>query len=86
MAFNDTVGPSLRQARQLCQRHIIEDDQNAFDQAWELYLKVWHRLDTHGPELDAPRGKQDPKVLDLQFVSPRLSKASDLELAVPGEW
>lgn len=46
-------------------------------QAWELYYHVFRRISKQLPQLTS---------LELQYVSPKLLKCRDLELAVPGSY
>lgn len=46
-------------------------------QAWDLYYHVFRRISKQLPSLTS---------LELQYVSPKLVKCKDLELAVPGSY
>lgn len=46
-------------------------------QAWDLYYHVFRRISKQLPQLTS---------LELQYVSPKLLKCRDLELAVPGSY
>ena len=46
-------------------------------QAWDLYYHVFRRISKQLPQLTS---------LELQYVSPKLLKCKDLDLAVPGSY
>lgn len=46
-------------------------------QAWDIYYHVFQRISKQLPQLTS---------LELQYVSPKLLKCRDLELAVPGSY
>jgi len=48
---------------------------NDLNQAWDLYYQVFRRINKLLPQL---------KVLELEYMSPNLLAARNLELAVPG--
>lgn len=47
------------------------------NQAWDLYYHVFRKISRQLPQLTS---------LELQYVSPKLLKCKDLELAVPGSY
>lgn len=52
-------------------------DLTHLNQAWDIYYNVFRRITRQLPQLQS---------LELQYVSPRLLKAQNLELAVPGTY
>jgi phosphatidylinositol kinase/protein kinase (PI-3 family) len=54
-----------------------EERKQALDRAWDMYYQVFRRINKQLPQLTK---------LELNFVSPALLDANDLELAVPGTW
>ena len=69
-------GRELRDAREASRRYLRYGDPGELDKAWEIYYALFKKIEKQMPQLIA---------LDLQYVSPELLKARDLELAVPGE-
>jgi FKBP12-rapamycin complex-associated protein len=55
----------------------LADAEAALNQAWDLYYSVFRRINKQLPSLTS---------LDLQYVSPALLGARNLELAVPGTY
>ncbi len=51
---------------------VVESDLN---RAWDLYYHVFRRINKQLPQLTT---------LELQYVSPNLLHANNLQLAVPG--
>jgi FKBP12-rapamycin complex-associated protein len=52
-------------------------DAGDLNQAWDLYYLVFRRISKQLPQLTT---------LELQYVSPKLLAAKDLDLAVPGTY
>ncbi|ETO28610.1 phosphatidylinositol kinase Tor2 [Reticulomyxa filosa] len=77
IAFEDTYGRDLAEAREWCQRYRVTGNESDLNQAWEYYAFVFRQISQHLPNL---------KHLELQYVSPKLQKAQDLQLAVPGTY
>lgn len=46
-------------------------------QAWDLYYHVFRKINKQLPQMTS---------LDLQYVSPKLLIAQNLELAIPGQY
>ncbi|KAM3569626.1 hypothetical protein VYU27_008290 [Nannochloropsis oceanica] len=61
----------------LPRQHALTDADAALNQAWDLYYTVFRRINKQLPSLTS---------LDLQYVSPALLGARNLELAVPGTY
>lgn len=76
-AFLQVYGKDLREARDSCMRFRRYRDNAEMDKAWETYYGVFRKIEKQLPQLT---------VLDLQYVSPKLLAANDLELAVPGTY
>jgi FKBP12-rapamycin complex-associated protein len=58
------------------QRYQESKDPTNVHQAWDLYFQVFRSISQKLPHITK---------VDLQFVSPKLTAARDLELAVPGK-
>ncbi|KAH9940814.1 atypical/PIKK/FRAP protein kinase [Epithele typhae] len=76
-SFIQMYGRDLREARESCRRYTIYGEKRDLDKAWDIYYQVFKRIDKAMPATTT---------LDLQYVSPELLKARDLELAVPGTY
>ena len=85
-------GRELREAQEACRRWRMYADPSELDKAWDIYygvcgfsivfivpsflvLQVFRKVEKQLPQLTT---------LDLQYVSPSLLKARNLDLAVPG--
>ncbi|ORX99768.1 PtdIns-3-kinase tor2 [Basidiobolus meristosporus CBS 931.73] len=77
ISFNQAFGRDLQEAQEWCKRYKQTLDENNLHQAWDLYYQVFRRINKQLPQLTT---------LELQYVSPRLLAAQDLELAVPGTY
>ncbi|KIJ50878.1 hypothetical protein M422DRAFT_244825 [Sphaerobolus stellatus SS14] len=87
MEFRNVYGSHLENARILCEQNILEGDKKYFDQAWNIYLKVYYQLDKTKPEVRLPtRPSKGSKFFDLHSVAPALVEAVNLDLAVPGTY
>lgn len=95
VSFTQVFGRELYEAREGCRRYRMYGDISGLDKAWDIYYgvssfsrdrsetltyhyfttKVFRKVEKLLPQLTT---------LDLQFVSPSLLKARNLELAVPG--
>lgn len=72
--------PSRRgahKARSAQQMRYRSDADMALNQAWDLYYTVFRKINKQLPQMT---------MLELQYVSPQLLSARDLELAVPGTY
>ncbi|KAJ7696596.1 armadillo-type protein [Mycena rosella] len=76
-SFAQVFGRELREARDACRRYRTYGESSELDKAWDIYYAVFKKVEKQLPQLTT---------LDLQYVSPRLLKARDLELAVPGTY
>ncbi|THH30677.1 hypothetical protein EUX98_g3507 [Antrodiella citrinella] len=77
ISFSQAFGRDLYEAREACRRYQVYGERSDLDKAWEIYYGVFRKIEKQLPQLS---------VLDLQYVSPELLKAHDLELAVPGTY
>ena len=86
-------GRDLHEAREACRRYRKYGEIKDLDNAWDIYFAVrMSELSTYGTFVEEHLQvfkkieKQLPQLttLDLQYVSPELLKARNLDLAVPG--
>ncbi|KNC98625.1 uncharacterized protein SPPG_06307 [Spizellomyces punctatus DAOM BR117] len=77
ISFNQAFGRDLQEALDWCKRFKRTQNVNDINQAWDLYYLVFRRINKQLPQLTT---------LELQYVSPKLLAARDLELAVPGTY
>ena len=77
ISFNQTFGRDLQEALEWCRKFKESSDRNHLNQAWDLYYLVFRRISKQLPQLTT---------LELQYVSPKLLAARNLELAVPGTY
>lgn len=75
MSFKNAFGKDLQLAQNYCQKFLMTGDVKHVTQAWEFYYHVFKKISKQLPNLTS---------LELQYVSPKLLKCQDLELAVPG--
>ncbi|KAK6543250.1 phosphatidylinositol kinase- protein kinase tor1, variant 2 [Orbilia ellipsospora] len=77
ISFHQAFGRDLHDARDWCNTFRRTGDVGDLNQAWDLYYQVFRKITKQLPQLNS---------LDLQYVSPRLLNARDLELSVPGTY
>jgi FKBP12-rapamycin complex-associated protein len=77
VAFQQAFGKDLSDALEWCKKFSRSGKDSDLNQAWELYYHVFKRINKQLPQLTE---------LELQYVSPRLLSARDLDLAVPGTY
>ncbi|KAJ3103710.1 phosphatidylinositol kinase- protein kinase tor1 [Phlyctochytrium bullatum] len=77
ISFNQAFGRDLQEALDWCRKYKRTQNINDLNQAWDLYYHVFRRINKQLPQLTT---------LELQYVSPKLLAARDLELAVPGTY
>lgn len=77
VAFMQTYGRDLAEAKQWIQRYKKRGLESDLNQAWDLYCIAFRQLNKHLSLLSA---------LELHYVSPKLLAARDLELAMPGTY
>ena len=93
ISFVQAFGRDLRDAREACRRYREFGEMTELNKAWDIYygvsplrvLAVRNFL-TFAFQVFRKVEKQLPQLttLDLQYVSPQLLKARNLELAMPG--
>ncbi|RWS29930.1 hypothetical protein B4U80_02742 [Leptotrombidium deliense] len=77
MSFNQAYGRDLMEALEWCRKYQRSGNVKDLTQAWDLYYHVFRRISKQLPSLTS---------LELQYVSPKLLRCGDLELAVPGSY
>lgn len=76
-SFVQVHGKDLREAREACHRYLRNHETSDMDKAWDIYYAVFRRIEKQLPLLTT---------IDLQYASPKLLQAENLELAVPGTY
>ncbi|KAG5654196.1 hypothetical protein H0H81_006229 [Sphagnurus paluster] len=76
-SFAQVFGRELQEAREATRRWRTHGDTGELDKAWDIYYNVFKKVEKQLPQLTT---------LDLQYVSPKLLKARNLDLAVPGTY
>ncbi|EME32349.1 serine/threonine-protein kinase ATR [Galdieria sulphuraria] len=76
-AFIKEFGRDLAEAAEWCRRFKASGKESDMNQAWDLYYHVFRRINKQLPSMTS---------LDLAHVSPKLLRASNLELAIPGTY
>ncbi|CAI5758005.1 unnamed protein product [Candida verbasci] len=76
-AFANTYGRELADAFEWVLNFRRTKDITNLNQAWDIYYNVFRRITKQLPQLTN---------LELQYVSPSLEKAYDLDLAAPGTY
>ncbi|KAG2355693.1 atypical PIKK FRAP protein kinase [Suillus spraguei] len=76
-SFAQTFGRDLHEAWEACQRYRAFGEMSELNKAWDIYYGVFRKVEKQLPQLTT---------LDLQYVSPQLLKACDLDLAMPGTY
>ncbi|PSR71034.1 hypothetical protein PHLCEN_2v13082 [Hermanssonia centrifuga] len=74
-SFTQVFGRDLHEAYEACRRYRVYGEPRDLERAWEIYYGVFKKIEKQLPQLT---------VLDLQYVSPELLRARNLDLAVPG--
>ena len=77
ISFNQAFGRDLSEALEWTKKYQKNGNQRDLNQAWDLYYHVFKRISKQLPQLT---------LLELQYVSPNLQNARELELAVPGTY
>jgi FKBP12-rapamycin complex-associated protein len=77
ISFIQSFGRELQEARDWCNTFRTSGEMGDLNQAWDLYYQVFRKIARQLPSL---------MTLELQYVSPKLKDAVDLELAVPGTY
>lgn len=76
-SFANAFGRELADAYEWVLNFRRTKDITNLNQAWDVYYNVFRRISRQLPQL---------QTLELQYVSPKLEEATDLELAVPGTY
>ncbi|VDN02443.1 unnamed protein product [Thelazia callipaeda] len=76
-SFKQTYENELKEAWNACRCYMRSQNAKELNQAWDLYYIVFRKISAQLRQLTS---------LDLNYVSPRLVKARNLELAVPGTY
>ncbi|CAI4230041.1 unnamed protein product [Auanema sp. JU1783] len=76
-SFNQTYYADLTDAFKFCLAYEKNENQKELSQAWEIYCQIFKRIAGQIRQLSS---------LDLNYVSPHLMRAKNLELAVPGTY
>ncbi|XP_060595349.1 serine/threonine-protein kinase mTOR-like [Ruditapes philippinarum] len=76
-SFNQAYGRDLMEAQEWCKKYQRSGNVKDLTQAWDLYYHVFRRISKQLPQLTS---------LELQYVSPKLLRCQELELAVPGTY
>ncbi|KAI0032654.1 atypical/PIKK/FRAP protein kinase [Vararia minispora EC-137] len=77
ISFAQAFGRDLHEAREHTRRYRRHGEIKDLDNAWDIYFAVFKKVEKQLPQLTT---------LDLQYVSPELLKARNLQLAVPGAY
>lgn len=77
VSFLQCFGRDLQEAAEWCRKFKQSGVENDINQAWDLYYSIFRRINKQLPQLTT---------LELQYVSPKLLNATDLELAIPGTY
>lgn len=72
-----TYYKELKDAHEHCEAFQRTGNQKEITQAWDLYYNVFKRISAQ---------LRTMSMLDLNYISPRLAKAQNLEIAVPGTY
>ncbi|KAK3046508.1 phosphatidylinositol kinase-related protein kinase tor1 [Extremus antarcticus] len=77
ISFIQSFGRDLSEAKDWCEAYKTTKEIGDLNQAWDLYYGVFKRIARQLPQL---------MTLELQYVSPKLKEAHDLDLALPGTY
>jgi len=77
VSFIQAFGRDLHEARDWCQTYKRTSDRGDLQAAWDVYYQVFKKIQ---------RQLQGITSVELQYVSPKLREARDLDLAVPGTY
>eukprot|EP00727_Mastigamoeba_balamuthi_P000853 m51a1_g10765 putative protein atypical group (2524) ;mRNA; r:20614-29506 len=76
-SFQQVYGRDLQEALDWCRKYQRTGAEADINAAWALYYQVFKRIHRQLPQMTT---------LELQYVSPKLLAAKDLDLAVPGTY
>ncbi|KAK5667368.1 phosphatidylinositol kinase-related protein kinase tor1 [Batrachochytrium dendrobatidis] len=77
VAFMQAYGRDLAEAFEWSKKYKRTLHSDDLNQAWDLYYQVFKKVSKLLPQLNS---------LEMQYVSPKLLKAQDFDLAVPGSY
>ena len=77
ISFIQAFGRDLQEAYEWGRKYQVTGVENDLHQAWDLYYQVFRKINKQLPQLTT---------VELQYVSPKLLAAHDLELAIPGSY
>ena len=77
VAFEQLFGRDLQLAHEWCKKYHKSKNLNDINQAWDIYSGVFRRIVKMMTKMNT---------FDLEYVSPYLLNAHDLDLAVPGTY
>ena len=77
VSFNQTFGRELNNANHYCEVYKTSHEKGDLNAAWDIYYTVFRRIQKQLPGMTS---------IDLEFVSPKLHKAMNLDLAIPGTY
>ncbi|EXX79983.1 Tor1p [Rhizophagus irregularis DAOM 197198w] len=77
VAFVQAYGRELQEAGGWCKKYKQTGDMTFLSQAWQIYHEMFKKITAQVGTITT---------LELQYVSPKLLAARDLELAVPGTY
>lgn len=77
ISFNQAFGRDLQEALDWCKKYKRTLNRHDMEQAWDLYYMVFRKINKQLPQLTT---------LELQYISPKLMNARNLELAIPGAY
>ncbi|KAL7080367.1 hypothetical protein ACQ4LE_000271 [Meloidogyne hapla] len=76
-SFNHTYYKDLKDAFEHCEAFRRTGNQKEMTAAWDLYYNIFKRISNQLRQMNT---------LDLNYISPRLCKARNLELSIPGTY
>eukprot|EP01061_Rhynchopus_euleeides_P015097 TRINITY_DN25909_c0_g1_i1.p1 TRINITY_DN25909_c0_g1~~TRINITY_DN25909_c0_g1_i1.p1 ORF type:complete len:1763 (+),score=695.63 TRINITY_DN25909_c0_g1_i1:221-5290(+) len=76
VSFTQSYGRDLQEAFEWCQSYLRDGDDQHIHQAWELYYTTYKKI--------KKTLSRDFTSLELQYCSPLLYRARDLDIIVPG--
>ncbi|KAH6572836.1 hypothetical protein BASA60_006398 [Batrachochytrium salamandrivorans] len=77
VAFMQAFGRDLAEAYDWSKKYSRTLHSDDLNQAWDLYYQVFKKVSKLLPQLNS---------LEMQYVSPKLLKAQDFDLAIPGSY
>eukprot|EP00300_Choanocystis_sp_HF-7_P014320 c18647_g1_i1.p1 GENE.c18647_g1_i1~~c18647_g1_i1.p1 ORF type:complete len:738 (-),score=200.72 c18647_g1_i1:144-2357(-) len=77
ISFQQAFARELQEAYEWCTKYKQSKRESDLNQAWDIYYRIFRLINKQLPQLTS---------LELQYCSPRLLNARDLELAVPGTY